>query len=101
MPKLIDDSESEFIPINEASQFIPGRPHRATVWRWALKGIRRNAATVKLNTIAVGGRRFTSKEFIAAFLLACNGDAPKPVVSDSFTRRAEAAGLTLEAMGVR
>jgi hypothetical protein len=101
MPKLIDDNENEYIPINVASQFIPGRPHRATIWRWCLKGIRRNGATVKLSTVAVGGRRFTTKEFIAAFLRACNGDAPMAVVNDSFQRRAEAAGRTLEAMGVR
>lgn len=101
MPNPINENESEFIPINGASQFIPGRPHRATVWRWCLKGILRNGTAVKLETVAVGGRRFTTKEFIAAFLRACNGDAPTPVVSDSFQRRAEAAGRVLESMGVR
>ena len=101
MPKLLDEAETDYIPLNDASKFIPGRPHRATVWRWCLRGIQRRGSTVKLSTVAVGGRRFTTKESIAAFLRACNGDAPKPVASDSFQRRAEAAGRTLEAMGVR
>lgn len=101
MPKLIDEDEAEYIPLNEASQFIPGRPHRATLWRWILKGVHRHGETVKLATTVAGGRRFTTRADIESFLSACNGDAPQPVVSDSFQRRAEAAGRILESLGVR
>jgi len=99
MPTLDED----YIPINGASQFIPGRPHRATVWRWALRGIQRCGETVKLNTVAVGGRRFTTRADIELFLSACNGgtNATPPVVNESFQRRAEAAARVLESMGVR
>lgn len=41
MPKPFDENENEFIPLNDASQFIPGRPHGATIWRGWLRGIRR------------------------------------------------------------
>lgn len=101
MPKLID--ENDYIPLNDASQFIPGRPHRTTVWRWALRGIKRGGKTVKLNTTAVGVRRYTTHADIDRFLLACNGVAelPKLPESESFQRRAEAAGKLLESMGVR
>ena len=103
MPEMIDKDETDYIPMNDASQFIPGRPHRATVWRWCLKGVRRHGEMVRLKTVAVGGRRYTTRADIESFLTACNvrSEAPPPVVSDSFRRRAEAAGEMLNAMGVR
>jgi hypothetical protein len=96
------DSET-LIPLNDAPKHIPNRPHRATCWRWALRGIQRSGETVKLKTTAVGARRYTTRADIAEFLARCNGqDAnQQPVVGDAFKRRAEAAGNVLESMGVR
>ena len=97
-----EECKDEHIPLNEAGKFIPGRrPHRATLWRWSLKGICCNGEIVKLGTVAIGGRRFTTKARIAEFLRACNSDASQPVANESFQRRAEAAARVLESMGVR
>ena len=50
--------------LTEASREIPGRPHITTMMRWSLRGIR----GIKLETILIGGRRFTSEEAIERFI---------------------------------
>ena len=60
----IDIRNEELVAIAKAPAFIPGRPGRATVWRWVLTGVRGR----KLETILVGGRRFTSREAIERFI---------------------------------
>ena len=97
------EQEADIIALNDAAKFIPNRPHRATIWRWALRGIIRRGETVKLKTTAVGARRYMTRADIAEFLARCNGQdtAQQPVVSDAFKRRAEAAGNMLTSMGVR
>lgn len=50
--------------ITEATKIFPGRPHVATVWRWVNNGVR----GLRLETIKVGGRRFTSHEAIERFI---------------------------------
>jgi len=91
---------ADWIPLNSSCRYFPGRPHRATVWRWALSGIVRHGRTVKLVTKISGGRRFTSQAAIQQFLSDCNADAAvhhdEPPLS-----RAEAAGRMLDARGVR
>jgi hypothetical protein len=49
---------------SEAAKIIPGRPHASTVWRWYRHGVR----GVRLETIVVGGRRFTSHEAVQRFI---------------------------------
>jgi hypothetical protein len=51
------------ISTTQATREVPGRPHVSTVWRWINRGVR----GVKLETVMVGGRRFTSREAIARF----------------------------------
>ena len=60
---MIDITQETVIPITEAAQHIPGRPSIPTLWRWVLKGTRGN----KLESILVGGRRFTSVEAIQRY----------------------------------
>ena len=59
------------VPINDASEITPGRPHLATVYRWFTKGVR---GGIKLETVLVGGRRFTSREAIQRFCDRLSGD---------------------------
>lgn len=69
---MIDIAQETVIPIAEAAQHVPGRPSVPTLWRWVLKGTRGG----KLDSILVGGRRFTSLEAIQRF---CEqGTAPNP-----------------------
>jgi hypothetical protein len=73
---MIDIANETVIPITEAPQHIPGRPSVVTVWRWVLNGTRAG----KLESVLVGGRRFTSIESIQRFALqstaAADGVAP-------------------------
>ncbi len=62
---MIDiQSESLLRVPTEASKVIPGRPNVSTIWRWFTRGIK----GVKLETVLVGGRRYTSHEAIARFV---------------------------------
>lgn len=44
----------------------------ATIWRWRTKGVR----GAKLESVAIGGRWFTSDEAFARFVEATTGAAP-------------------------
>ena len=73
---MIDVATEHLLPIPKAGKEMPGEPHRSTVWRFALRGVR----GVRLETVVCGGRRFTSREairrFIAATTAAANGEPP-------------------------
>ena len=75
------------IPISEAPKHVPGRPHGATIWRWHKRGI----SGVKLETILIGGRRFTSKEALARFFTATTAAKDGIVPSRVPCRRRKAA----------
>jgi hypothetical protein len=75
--EMIDTQTETLIPINEASGHVPGsKPHLATIWRWVQRGVR----NVKLDTVLVGGKRYTSAEAIARFVEQTNAaaDGPQP-----------------------
>lgn len=62
---MIDTSTETLIPIREIPDHVPGsRVHSATVWRWVLTGCR----GVILETVFVGGKRYTSKAAIGRFI---------------------------------
>jgi hypothetical protein len=65
------------VALCQAGKLLPGRPHVSTLYRWHLRGIR----GIRLETILIGGRRYTSQEalerFFAATTAAANG-APTP-----------------------
>lgn len=75
------------------------RKSLATLHRWRLRGIR----GVRLETLLIGGIRYTSLEAIDRFIQAQNlNDAPAaPVISASQRKQqAEAARTVLKKMGV-
>lgn len=80
-------------------EFPPNGIAEATMARYIQKGI----GGVKLETIKIGGRRYTSKEAIARFIAAQNADdAPAaPVITASQRRKqSEAARTELQKMGI-
>jgi len=95
--------ESEtLIQFPDARSAFPGgrRISLATLHRWRLTGIR----GVKLDTVLIGGLRYTSREAIARFISAQNfQEAPAaPAITPSQRRKqSEAARAELEKMGVR
>jgi len=63
------DLNEDLIPISQVPGEFPSRPHIATVWRWVTRGVR----GVKLATVHLGGRRFSSREAIQRFVEATTG----------------------------
>jgi hypothetical protein len=89
----IDISVEEILTLTQAAKSLPGRPASSTIHRWRLRGIR----GVRLETILVGGRRFTSRQalerFAARITAAADGEAPPirtPRARQQAIERAEA-----------
>jgi len=96
----IDINRERLLTISAAATSLQHRPHVATVWRWVQSGVR----GVKLETILIGGRRYTSKEALERFIdrttAAANGEVI-PVRSAKQRERAIAAAeAELAAAGI-
>jgi len=63
----VNIAQEQLIPFAQARDAFPGRKRvgLATLHRWRLQGVR---GGVKLETLVVGGVRFTSREAIARFV---------------------------------
>jgi len=77
---MIDPSTETLIPFVAARQVFPGRHGRgvslSTLHRWQRRGVR----GVRLETVLVGGVRYTSREALNRFV-------------STITRRGEGGGL--------
>lgn len=88
---LTIDTAAKALTLAEAAALLPGRPHIETVRRWCLKGL---AGGVRLEYFRSGGKLFTTRPAIEAFLAAQNGyDPAEP-------RRQRDAADALSSMGV-
>jgi hypothetical protein len=63
---MIKFDSGKTLTLREAAALLPGSPNRSTMHRWAHRGIR----GVRLATILVGGRRYTTREAIEEFIAA-------------------------------
>ena len=54
----------ELLSLAEASRLLPNRPHVSTLWRWCRRGVK----GVRLQTVIVGGRRYTTAAFLSDFV---------------------------------
>jgi hypothetical protein len=61
---MIDPENESPISLSDAAKSLPGRPNVTTIWRWRSRGI----AGVRLETLCVGGRTYTTREALARFL---------------------------------
>lgn len=71
----IDPFAEKMISLTQAAKLFPGRPHVATLHRWAAR------RTNPLEVYRSGGRRFTSVEAVKRFLHNCNEATPAPMPS--------------------
>jgi hypothetical protein len=64
-------TDEQLIPLAEAGLLfrLPVPPHPATRHRWALRGVRptRGGERIKLETVKIGGRRYTTHEAVERF----------------------------------
>jgi hypothetical protein len=68
-----DPTSTELRPLAEYTDRIRSRRrcrklNRATLWRWAMRGAR--GGKIRLETLLIGGGRFTSDAAVAAFMQA-------------------------------
>ena len=94
---MIDHETEELLPFNTCE--IEGDPSLATRYRWTLKGCR---GGIKLESIVVGNKRFTSKEAIGRFIRALNAprSTPPEITASQRARQDEAAKKSLKRAGV-
>jgi hypothetical protein len=95
----IDATKENVIPFNAARAHIPGRrPNLSTLHRWRLHGVRGR----KLETLLIGGRRFTSEEAIQRFVRpeADPADTAASAVPPEVQARADRAQAELARFGV-
>jgi hypothetical protein len=73
----VDFKTERLITLWEACKAFPGKESVsiATMHRWRKNGVR----GIKLQTMAIGGGRYTSHEAIARFLRALNWEAAPPL----------------------
>ena len=96
---MIDHKTESVLPLEASSALFPTKPSRCTLYRWSLKGIH----GVRLETLACGGKRYTSHEAIDRFIAAQNADdvpATPTITASQRRRQSEAAQIELERMGV-
>ena len=95
----LTDALRDAITLADAVDYIPGRPHVATLHRWASRrGVR---GGIRLETYLVGGIRMTTPAAIERFLRRLNGDAPlvDQIDAEDVARRGREADQALAAMG--
>jgi hypothetical protein len=72
------DTSSDYLSLSQAARELPGRPHISTLHRWRQRGV----SGVKLQTCVVGGRRYTTREWLLEFQVATtaarDGQRPDP-----------------------
>ena len=92
--------QEHLLSITVAAREVPGRPHVSTIWRWVNRGIR----GIKLETVMVGGRRFTSREALERFhqrITAASAGEPLPVrTTRQLARDIDQARRELEEAGI-
>ncbi len=88
------DTTEEHVPLSKAAALVPGRPSAATLWRWATRGAR----GVRLQTVVVGGRRFTSASAVSRFIDELNREPPPPTSGPA--RPSDAVNRQLDALDI-
>ena len=80
---MIDPATESLIPWQQAAKHVPGDPHISTLHRWRVRGVRGK----KLETLLVGGKRFTSREALDRFIAAGNADDAPATPTFTATQR--------------
>lgn len=77
---------SKLLDLHQAAKLLPGDCGYTTIFRWTIHGRR----GVKLPTVFVGGKRWTTKEALANFIAESSakyGGTPRPAVGKTNTKR--------------
>lgn len=77
---MIDLDKETLLTVKQARAVLPNRPSINTIYRWFWKGVR----GIKLDSIRVGGRIFTTKEACDRFIHA---SSRMPTEEERFAER--------------
>jgi hypothetical protein len=86
---MVDINREQLLTFTQAAKELPGRPNVATLWRWRTAGCR----GVRLETVLVGGKRYTSREAIQRFVNATTA-AADGIEHSPQTNRQRAAAIS-------
>lgn len=93
---MIDALNEDIITLAAAASEIPGRSGRGlngcTIWRWHARGIR----GIRLETLMIGGIRYTSREALQRFFAATTAAAEGSHSMSQITDARESAILAAE-----
>ena len=83
LSKTIFDSEllleeKPLLDLTEATKYLPIKCSRATIERWIRRGVR----GVRLETILIGSRRFTTEAALRRFLIGQQHTEPEHVLME-------------------
>ena len=98
----IDIQTDTLLQISDVSKHLPGKIHVASIWRWVNRGVR----GVKLETVLIGGRRYTSAEALQRFIERTTRAADgEPAIQQARTSRQrqraiDAANAELDQAGI-
>jgi hypothetical protein len=90
---MIDLQSESVVSLTAAAKSLPSRPHIATVYRWFQHGVR----GIRLETVLLGGRRFTSHEALQRFTERLTAAAAGEPVPARTLKQREAAMQRAEA----
>ena len=94
---MIDIASENLLSVKEARLEFPNRPSVPTLWRWMMKGI----SGVVLESVRIGGRRFTSREACQRFLEGQSSAAGRHAKSKKERHRAlDSIQAMLDQLGV-
>lgn len=96
---MLNLDPTKFISLSEAAAILPGRPSLCSLHRWTRRGVR----GVRLETLLVGGKRFTTAEALQKFadaVTAAGASAPTRSAAVLSNRRAISAEAELERDGI-
>jgi hypothetical protein len=88
--ELLRGPLEELLSLSAAAVLLPNQPHVSTLWRWCLRGVK----GVRLRTVFVGGRRYTTPAYLIEFISRLSGptaEAPQPAASLRAEQTARAA----------
>ncbi len=79
----IDLSRESLITLSAAAKSVPNRPSTSTIWRWHARGVK----GVRLETVVVGGTRYTTLEAMQRFADRLTSDPGQDSGSRTTTQR--------------
>ena len=91
----IDPFQDELIPLSHIARSLPNKPSPACLWRWHRRGVK----GIRLETVVVGGRRYTTRAAWDEFVRRTTAEADREN-ADEYAGRTEVKRRKLKDAGL-